>query len=165
MSEEFEEDRHPGNPRLCETVEQFLRRQKKAIGQTTWPPGTKFECKGCGDCCKWNFIVMDNDENLANELRARVNYPHGSWTLIEELRIRIEMPPGFSVIGRIPDTTSEFLMRTGRRWGYWVLNERGKVILYNPTPCIHLRDDGLCNIYDDRPAVCETYFCKRYPIP
>lgn len=162
MSEEFEED-HPGNPRLCETVTDFLRRQRKFIGKTKWPPGTKFECRGCGDCCKWYFIILETDEKLINALRERVTYPHGSWNLTEKDKLFIGMP-GFNFIGICPPKQIDFLRRTDRTWGYWVLNPRGKVVLYNPTPCTHLQEDGLCDTYDDRPRVCSVYFCRRYPI-
>ena len=50
--EEFDMERLPGNPRMCETISQFLRRQRKFISKLNFPPGTKFECIGCGDCCK-----------------------------------------------------------------------------------------------------------------
>jgi Fe-S-cluster containining protein len=163
MSEEFEEDRLPGNPRLCDTTQQFLSRQRRFIGRTTWPPGTEFECRGCGDCCKWNFIILETDEKLITALRARAKHPHGSWNLTEEDKLYVGMP-GFSFIGICPPKQAEFLRVSGRTWGYWVLNEREKVVVYNPTPCIHIQDDGLCAIYEDRPEVCESYFCRRYPI-
>lgn len=162
--EEFDMERLPGNPRMNEAVETFLLRQRKFIGKLDFPPGTKFECIGCGDCCKWNFFILNTDLDLIGKLRELTKYPHGSWTLIEPKRIRVEMPPGFVFMGNIPQDQSEFIMRTGRRWGYWVLNERGKVVLYNPTPCIHLLEDNSCGIYDDRPRVCKAYFCGRHPI-
>ena len=90
-------------------------------------------------------------------------HPHGSWTLIEPKRIRVEMP-GVSFMGNIPPNQSDFIMRTGRRWGYWTLNARDKVVLYNPTPCIHHTEEGRCGIYDERPRVCKVYFCRRHPI-
>ena len=163
MSEEFDMESLPGNPRMCDTIQQFLSRQRRLIGQTKWPPGTTFGCRQCGDCCKWNFIVLNTDEKLVEELRSRAKYPHGSWNLSVKDKLRITMP-GFLFIGICPPKQNEFLRGTGRTWGYWVLNERGKVVLYNPTPCIHLQDDGLCGTYDDRPRACGTYFCRRYPL-
>ena len=155
-------ERLPGNPRMCETVEQFLGRQRKFTSSLKYHPGTKFEFIGCGDCCKWNYIMLETDEDLINKLEEMAKYPHGGWAMIKENRIRVEMP-GFSFIGNIPPDQSEFIMRTGRRWGYWTVNARGKVVLYNPTPCIHL-EDNKCGIYEDRPRVCRVYFCGRHPI-
>ncbi len=156
-------ERLPGNPRMNETVERFLTRQRKFIPNLNFPPGTKFECIGCGDCCKWNFQVMNTDLDLIEKLRERDKYPHGPWTLIEEKRIRVEMP-GFSFIGNIPQDQTDFITQTGRRWGYWVLNNQDRLILYNPTPCIHQTEDSKCGIYDERCRVCRVYFCGRHPI-
>ena len=149
---------------LRETVRQFLSKQRELVGKTEWPPGTKFECRQCGECCKWNFTMLKIDEELNEKLRSLVKYPHGSWDLMDENKLRLAMP-GISFIGLIPPNHTEFLKITGRTWGYWVLNEKGKIILYCPTTCIHLKDDGLCAIYEKgRPQVCNPYFCKRYPI-
>ncbi len=162
--EEFDLDRLPGNPRMCETVKEFLIRQRRFVSRTKWPPGTRFECKGCGDCCTWNFIILNLDKDLAKELQKRVKHPHGSWYLMEEKgQIRVQMP-NFSFIGNIPPEHMEFIVRTGRRWGYWVLNVREKVVLYNPTPCIHLTEDKRCAIYEERPHVCQIGSCRRWPI-
>ncbi len=164
---EFDMERLPGNPRMTETVERFLGRQRKFISSLQFPPGTKFECIGCGDCCRWNYVMLNTDLELTEKLRERAKYPHGPWTLIsdvgEEGRIRVEMP-GFMFIGNIPPDQTEFIIRTGRRWGYWTLNARDKVVLYNPTPCIHHGEDSKCRIYEDRPRVCRVYFCGRHPI-
>jgi len=162
MSEEFDLAQLSGNPRINESVQQHLSRQRKQIGRTKFPPGTEFECKGCGDCCTWNFIILRSDEGLVKELRARRKYPHGSWNLEKE-KFRVSMP-GFYFFGNCPPPQTEFLRVTGRTWGYWVLNEKDQIIIYNPTPCIHLKTDGLCAIYHSgRPVVCGSYFCKRYP--
>jgi len=110
-------------------------------------------------------MTMTSDEGLIKELRERVKYPHGSWNLMEdEDRFRISMP-GFYFFGNCPPPQAEFLRVTERTWGYWVLNEKDQIIIYNPTRCVHLQEDGLCAIYDSgRPEVCGGYFCKRYPI-
>lgn len=179
---EFDMKRLPGNPRMTETVEDFLTRQRKFITSLKFPPGTKFECIGCGDCCKWNYIMLNTDEALIGKLKGLVKYPHGSWGMIKEGRVQVQMgymkaidveegdegpdlvPASFSFIGNIPPNQSEFIMVTGRRWGYWTVNDRGKVVLYNPTPCIHHDDETQCGIYLERPRVCRTYFCGRHPI-
>ncbi|MCK4266699.1 MAG: YkgJ family cysteine cluster protein [Thermoplasmata archaeon] len=147
---------------MSDTVEQFLTAQRKLRGQTEWPPGTKFECRGCGDCCKWNFIILSPGEELAAMLRERAKYPHGSW-IVEEERIRLQMP-GFFFKGTVPKNQLEFITRTGRSWGYWVLNARDKVALYNPTACIHLMEEDRCAIYEERPRACVAYFCGRHPV-
>lgn len=161
--EEFDLERLPGNPRMCETVKEFLTRQRKFVSQIHWPSGIEFECKKCADCCSWNFIVMNMDEELTSALRERAKYPHGSWVMEEDSKITIWMP-GYRFGGNIPADQTEYIMKTGRHWGYWVLNVHEKVVLYNPTPCIHLTEDKLCGIYEDRPHVCKIYFCRRYPI-
>lgn len=164
MAEEFDLERLPGNPRMCETVRDFLTRQRKFMGRTKWPPGTKFECHGCADCCRWYFIILNTDDKLAEELITRVKYPHGFWVLMPENRLKVQMP-GFFFFGNIPSDQREFITVTGRTWGYWVLNKkRGKPVIYTPTPCIHLTDENKCEIYEERPRVCKVYFCGRYPI-
>lgn len=162
--EEFNLEELPGNPRMCEIVEEFLKRQRKFINRIKWPTGTKFECKGCADCCTWYFIVMNMDEELVKQLHARAKYPHGFWEKSEqENRIRVGMP-GFSFTGVIPADQAEYLSITGKNWGYWVLNSKGKVVLYNPMPCIHLTEDKRCDIYEERPQICRVYSCRRWPI-
>ena len=166
--EEFNLERLSGNPRMCEVVEDFLTRQRKFVAQIKWPPGTKFECKGCGDCCKWYFLILITGEKLVEKLRGRAKYPHGFWHLREEGRIEVRMP-NFYFIGLCPPAQAEFLTVTSRTWGYWVLNARGKVVLYNPVPCIHLAEENQCAIYEEeqggpRPRVCQMYYCRRWPI-
>lgn len=148
---------------------EFLRRQRKFVSKIQWPPGIEYECKRCGDCCTWFFIMMDIDEKLVSALRRQTKYPHGSWEMKEDGQITVQMP-GYRFRGSIPANqnqefrTSEFIMKTGRSWGYWVLNVHGTVVLYNPTPCIHFTEENLCGIHDDRPSVCKSYYCRRYPI-
>lgn len=166
-AEDYDLERLPGSPWICETVAEFLNEKRKRITQIQWPPGTTFECKQCGDCCTWNFILMVTDEELNNSLRERAKYPHGSWVMKEERVISLQMP-GYSFTGNIPHDQNEYIMKTGRHWGYWVLNARGRIALYNPTPCIHLGEDNLCAIYDEaemtRPRACKVYFCRRHPV-
>jgi len=159
--EEFDLERLPGNPRITETVAEFLMRKRKFVSQIHWPPGVEFECKKCAECCTWFFMLLVVDEELNVELRKRVKYPHGSW-IMEEGQLSLQMP-GYTFRGNIPVDQAEFMTKTGRHWGYWVLNAPGKVALYNPTPCIHLVE-GLCEIYEDHPQVCKEYFCRKHPI-
>jgi len=161
--EAFDLERLSGNPRISETVEEFLARKREFVSQIVWPPGIEFECKKCGDCCTWNFIVMHMDGEVICALRERAKYPHGSWILNEDRKLTVQMP-GYMFMGSIPPVQTEYINRTGRHWGYWILNARGEVVLYNPTPCIHLTEDKLCGIYEDRPRFCREYFCRRHPI-
>jgi len=96
--EEFDLERLPGNPRICETVAEFLMRNRKFVSH--WPPGIEYECKKCGECCTWNFIIMNMDEELTSTLRKRAKYPHGSW-IVEEDQVIMQMP-GFMFRGNIP---------------------------------------------------------------
>lgn len=161
--EEFDLEELPGNPRIYETVREFLMRQRRFVSRTKWAPGTKFECKGCGDCCTWNYLILKADEDLAKALRRQTKYPHGAWHLVEgKSQIRIQMP-GFVVMGNIPAKQEEFLRVTGSTWGYWVLSGKS-VVIYNPVPCIHLTEDKRCAIYEERPQVCRNYSCGRWPI-
>ncbi len=153
----------PGNPRLCETVKDFIRRQQEFGRLTQWPPGTEFECKGCGDCCEWHFILLNANKEFVKVTRARVKDPHGFWRLVEKRRIKIQMPD-FLFVAIGPPNLIEFLTITGRTWGYWVLNQNEEIVLYNPIPCIHLTEDRRCAIYEERPKVCKPYFCRRHPI-
>jgi len=172
MSEEYEADRLPGNPRLNETVHQFLTRQRKFVGRTKWPEGTTFDCKQCGDCCRWNFIVLTSGPETIKGFREQTKFPHGNWLLTPKGKLRLVMPEVYTFLPRreysstgvCPPKQVDFLRGTGRTWGYWVMNDRDQIIIYSPTPCIHLQEDNSCGIYESRPEACEPYFCKRYPI-
>jgi len=161
--EAFDLERLSGNPRISETVEEFLARKREFVSQIVWPPGIEYECKKCGDCCTWNFNVVKIDEEKIRILRERAKYPHGSWILNEDRQLTVKMP-GLSFTGSMPPVHIEYINRTGRHWGYWVLNARGNVVLYNPTPCIHLTEDKTCGIYENRPRACVAYSCRRHPI-
>uniref|UniRef100_A0A6M3M4H2 Putative zinc-or iron-chelating protein n=1 Tax=viral metagenome TaxID=1070528 RepID=A0A6M3M4H2_9ZZZZ len=106
---------------------------------------------------------MKTDEDLNDALRQRVKYPHGSWVMKEKGKILVQMP-GYSFTGNIPEAQTEYIMETGRPWGYWVLSKQGQIALYNPTPCVHLSEEGLCGIYEIRPRACKMYSCRRHPI-
>ncbi len=161
--EAFDLERLSGNPRIAETVAEFLERKRQFVSQIVWPPGIEFECKKCGDCCTWYSFVTQMDEEMIHTLRERAKYPHGSWILNENRQIMMQMPD-YMFGGNIPPDQAEYIMKTGRHWGYWVLNAHGNVVLYNPTSCIHLTEDKLCGIYEDRPHVCKNTFCRRHPI-
>jgi len=152
----------PGNPRVCEVAYE----QWEFLQERPYPAGMSWECKRCGDCCRWNFMVLRPMElgavrKMVAELRSRAEYPHGSWDLTEDDELRMKMP-GASFTGMRQPEQAEFLRLTGRAWGYWVL-KGGQVVLYNPTSCIHLSEDNLCEIYDDRPETCQAYSCRRFP--
>ena len=161
--EAFDLERLSGNPRIYETVEEFLARKREFVSQIVWPPGIEFECKKCGDCCTWSFIPLNIGEEVVRALRELAKYPHGSWIMKEDRQIMVQMP-GYVFMGSIPPVQTEYINRTGRYWGYWVLNARGEVVLYNPTPCIHLTEDKICGIYEERPRFCKEYSCRRHPI-
>lgn len=162
-AEDFDLDFLTGNPAICETVGEFLQRRRELVTEAKWPEGTKFRCEKCGDCCNWNYLILNVDEELNALLRGMVKYPHGSWVMEDPGHIAVSMP-GFTFTGNIPPSQTDYIMRTGRNWGYWVLNTHDQIVLYNPTPCIHLTDDKLCGIYENRPLVCREYYCRRHPI-
>ena len=163
-AEDFDLERLTGNPAICETVGEFLMRRRKLVTEAEWPEGTEFRCEMCGDCCNWNYLILEVDEELNTMLRDMVKYPHGSWMMENPGMVAVSMP-GFSFSGNIPPSQTDYIMRTGRNWGYWVLNAHGHVVLYNPTPCIHyLPEDKLCGIYETRPGVCREYFCRRHAV-
>jgi len=164
----------PGSPLLLRTVKDFLMEQKKQLKETGGPDG-EYKCLRCGDCCRWNFYSLDIKPKLLDQLyMLGAPYPHGYWVLIER-KIHCYMPVWskqdesnlLHFDGFLPDKHIEFLIRTGRRHGYWVLDtENDKILVYNPVPCIHLVDEGEathCDIYEDRPQVCVDYTCERYP--
>lgn len=174
MAEEFDDVRLPSNPRLMELFRTFCIRQKAFIQATKWPPGTKFECIKCGDCCTWNFCNFVPSEAMVERLHFYGGkYPHGVWLLLGD-RLKIIMPyqrkpedldelGEFSFSGLMPPNHIIFLRETGRRHGYWVLNQNNRIIIYSPMPCIHLTNN-LCGIYEKRPHICTMYLCNRYPI-
>lgn len=171
MAEEYRED-NPGNPRLMDTFRDYTERLKKFVTGTIWPPGTKFECRGCGDCCTWHYYKFPIDKALKDHLLSMMPEPHGFWLLLDD-HLRIELPvwnqakngeiPKFFVKGTIPENHLTFHKVTGRRHGYWVLYE-STIIVYSPVSCIHLNEEGLCDIYEERPRVCRQYLCGKYPV-
>lgn len=174
--EDLDETNQPLNPKLNETVHQFLMRQKELVRQPEYPPGTVFECVRCGDCCRYNFYHLSlTDTALLDKLYMLSKYPHGYWVLLDNRMLTLYMPlwldpknPVISFSGPVPEEHIDFMMRTVRRHGYWVLSEEGLIVVYNPTPCIHFIDKGQdlasCDIYEDRPEICKAYSCRRYPV-
>ena len=174
---DLDEKEIPFNPKLTETVVEFLRRQRIMAGPEDFPEGTEFECRRCGDCCRWNYYFLDAPQSLIDQLyMVGPRYPHGYWVLIladEVEPLNMYMPTWnpsvdeakmFHFGGNIPEKHKRFCRRTGRTHGYWVLNDAGKISVYCPSPCEHLTENNLCAIYSHRPEVCREYMCARYPI-
>jgi Fe-S-cluster containining protein len=44
--------------------------------------------------------------------------------------------------------------------GYEVKNTKQGWFLYIPGPCIHLIEDNLCDIYENRPEMCRKHWCN-----
>lgn len=165
----------PGNPFLNCTVAEFLEEQKKQLKEKGDPEG-KYKCMRCGDCCLFNYYLLAIKGKLIDQLYMLGSpYPHGYWVLID-FKIHCYMPLWskksqsnlLHFDGYLPREHMDFLSRTGRRHGYWVLNnENDKIVVYNPVPCIHFVKDinmiASCAIYKDRPKVCRDYICGRYP--
>jgi len=166
MSEEYDPD-NAGNPRLMETFDQYVGRLRRFVKQTEWPPGTKMDCIGCGDCCTWHFWKFKAPADLRDELHKHMVEPHGNWAVVEGA-LKLTMPLGegraFFFKGDLPPNHLEFHLVTGRHHGYWVLNKEGMVVNYSPVSCIHLDEDMMCDIYETRPRVCRMYYCGKYPI-
>lgn len=157
-----------GNPFLQETVRQFLEKQKELLEEI--PEAEEYECRMCGDCCRWNFYLLPiEDTRFLDHLVGLERYPHGYW-VINDGRIHCHIPivrteEIFHFDAPLPEGHVEFLKKTGRLHGYWVFDApRSRIIAYNPTPCIQLKGDNSCRIYKTRPEICRGYICKRYPI-
>lgn len=177
-NEDLDEKNQPSNPKLSETVHQFLMRQRELADQQKYPPETEFDCIRCGDCCRYNFYHLNvNDRRLLDQLYMLNENPHGYWVLMDDGKLAGYMPiwvksakaPMLSFDGPLPKEHIDFLMRTGRRHGYWVLaKEIDEIVIYNPAPCHHFVDNKLgptsCAIYFNRPEICKMYSCRRYPI-
>lgn len=174
-TEDLDEINQPANPKLNETVHQFLQRQKQLFEERKYLPGTIFQCIRCGDCCRYNYFHMSIDEKkLLDQLHMLGKNLHGYWVVTDDGRITCHMPIWnnpknnmLSFTGPLPEGHIGFLMQTERRHGYWVLaTEIDEIIVYSPTPCIHLIDGtpASCAIYDDRSDICRAYVCRRYPL-
>lgn len=172
--EEFDLENAPQNPRLLFTFRQFIQWQKEKL-EKHWPEGIEFECRKCADCCTWNYFFFQSDSEDLIRMTHDVggSNPHGWWVLTGD-NLRLWLPrravetetkevPVLSFDGRLPDKHLDFLRTTGRRHGYWVMNKADDYVIYSPTPCQHLQENGLCAIYEDRPQVCRDYSCKRFP--
>lgn len=171
---DLNEEELPFNPILNMTVAEFLDEQKVASGRD---PDAKYECRRCGDCCKWNYFNLIPPQTLIDQIyMVGPKYPHGYWVLIRGVdrdSLHLYMPTWtpregeaklFHFEGNIPLKHIDFFWRTGRTHGYWVLNKKEKIVVYCPCICQHLTEDGLCSIYEDRPLVCQEYLCGRYPM-
>ena len=116
-------------------------------------------------------MIID-EKSLLDQLYMLGKNPHGYWALMEDGKLTCYMPiwnnPKSNMLsfeGPLPEGHIDFLMQTERRHGYWVLaTEIDEVLIYCPTPCMHLIDGTLasCAIYDGRPEICRAYVCRRY---
>ena len=169
----MDEENQPFNAVLNETVAEFLEKQKAKLRKIL-PEDGKYECRRCGDCCKWNYYHLNIDnQNLIDKLYMEgTKMPHGYWVLIEG-KMNFYMPTWkgkknksklVHFDGALPPKHTEFLKVTGRMHGYWVLNKNDKVVVYSPTPCEHLTKKNMCRIYAKRPEICKDYLCGRYPV-
>jgi len=171
---DFDEEELPFNPILCMTIAEFLDQQKV---EACRDPDAQYECRQCGDCCRWNYYNLNPPQTLIDQLyMVGPRHPHGYWVLIKERsesKLHLYMPTWtpkegeaklFHFDGSIPEKHLDFCWRTGRTHGYWVLNEKGKIVVYCPCECQHLTENNLCAIYEDRPLVCREYLCGRYPV-
>jgi Fe-S-cluster containining protein len=157
----------PFNPKLNETVVEFLQRQRIMSDSDS---DLKYECRRCGDCCKWFYYKLIVPPDLADQLYMRAKSPHGYWVLTDKLQCYMPVGPGepgaqiFHFEGNLPQGHVDYCVTAGRRWGYWVLDEKDKAIIYSPVECIHLENGNFCNIYKHRPDICRAYQCGRYPV-
>ncbi len=179
FDEDFNKEVLPYNPILMETVHDFLEKQKEAT-KAAHGKYSEFECRGCGDCCVYNYYGMNVDSSLMDKLYTTgLKDFYGYWILTraEEdpgmgTQLHCYMPiPGakkkelrmFHFSGNLSPDQYDFLIFSGRRHGYWVMRDDGKLLIYNPAKCIHYEEGLGCDAYDKRPKVCRIYFCGRYP--
>lgn len=162
----------PCNPGIFELFKERMEEHRNLV--KSYPSGTKFECKGCGDCCRWAYSFFEIELSLFERLiKLGVPQPHGAWLLIDD-EIRIGMPvfpekskgdlSQFSFTGLLPPSHLEWLRFTGRRHGYWRLVSLNRVVIYSPVDCIHLTEEILCDDYENRPQLCREYYCGKYPL-
>lgn len=166
---DFDMEELPFNPKINETVVEFLSRQRVMPGPD--PDGDiKYECRRCGDCCQWFFYKLNVPQDLADQLNMRFKDPHGYWVLSDKLQCYMPVGPGepgaeiFHFSGNLPEGHYDYCVVSGRRWGYWVLEEADKVVVYSPAKCTRLVGDNFCEIYKERPDICRAYQCGRYPV-
>jgi len=170
--EDLDQEKLPFGPKFNETIVEFLSRQRVMKSPEDYPEGTEFECRRCGDCCRYNYYKLDPPQNLVDQLTMiGPKYPNGYWVLIEN-QIHCYMPcwakenesKMFHFEGNLPQKHIELCWITGRTHGYWVLEGNDKIVIYCPTKCQHLIGKNVCDIYEDRPQVCREYICNRYPV-
>lgn len=176
--EEYDPKQLPGNPKLLKDVFEFLEERKKEV--RIYAEG-EHECHRCGDCCKWNYFILNIPSEIMDLLyKTPPKYYHGYWIVTfaretpdmgTKLNLFMPIPQAaeegqrmFFFSGDLPRPYLDFLNTTGRRHGYWVMQSDGKIVVYSPSPCEHLEDDGLCGIYEERPQICRNYTCGRYPV-
>lgn len=174
-TEDLDEVNQPANPKLNETVHQFLLRQKQLADERKYPTATIFRCIRCGDCCRYNYYHMNvSEKGLLDKLYMLNKFPNGYWVLTDGGKLCGYMPlwdnPKSNMLsfdGPLPEGHIDFLTRTGRRHGYWILaKETEEMVIYTPVPCVHLinGDPASCGIYENRPEICKNYSCRRYPL-
>ena len=49
--------------------------------------------------------------------------------------------------------------------GYWVLEPNGVIVLILNVPCDHLDEKNKCDTYDNRPVICQKYYCAKAKNP
>ena len=178
-SDDLNHREQPFNPKINETIHDFLEAQKKLAKSRELPPGTEFKCHRCGDCCKYYYFHLDPPKELIEIIVTDGEAtPHGAWIMVkeagdEEDKIRLNMPvwskpkdgqiPMLKFKGNLSLDVIEFLKVTKRRHGYWVLNDVDGIVCYIPSYCANLVGRNRFKIYEKRPKVCRMYTCGRYP--
>mmetsp|Transcript_249 Transcript_249/g.546 ORF Transcript_249/g.546 Transcript_249/m.546 type:complete len:257 (-) Transcript_249:285-1055(-) len=126
---------------LAKVKKPFLRRIRSTIAPFSLPfyeDGLKFDCTGCGKCCKVDgdvWLAPEEVENIMNHL----GYSYHNKASMDDFRkayVRAEVAPSDD-----GDDTSESWMCLKREGG----------------ACIFLDPLGKCGIYDVRPVQCSTY--------
>lgn len=158
----------PANPGIFEIFKKNMEKHRDLV--KSHPPGTKFECHRCGDCCTWAYVFFKIDTSLfAQMMKIGPPQPHGHWFIVGN-GMKIVMPVfskgeiiPFSIEGDLPPSHMEWLRYTGRRHGYWRLTSMDRMVIYSPVDCIHLTKEKLCRDYKNRVKMCKDYFCGKHP--
>ena len=179
-SDDLDHNEQPYNPRINESIHDFLEAQGKEAKRRKEIPGAKFSCHRCGDCCRYYYFHLDPPRDLIQIIVGDGEAtPHGAWVMVKEPgdkeeKIRLTMPvwnkkpvdgkiPMLDFKGNLEKDVIEFLKATRRRHGYWVLNKNDDIVVYSPSYCGQLVGKNRCKIYNNRPKVCRNYFCGRHP--